>query len=151
VGSQLAFLANQFGLMQQQIVDQFTRALLLMVERCGELQRGQLGLIHEELEQLRQATREVQALQTQVAKLRPEAAAPLHQPAAALGLLRPNGRGSARPAPGTLPGTAPSPLSGGAPNGDIHAELSERIERLQEERQGRLQTVLQLLSSVMTS
>jgi hypothetical protein len=60
-------LMNQFGMMQQQMMDQFQSAMGMLVEMFGSLQREQMDLIRQELDQLREVTREVQELKSELA------------------------------------------------------------------------------------
>lgn len=60
--SVLVPLVNQFGLMQQQMLDQFQQAIATLVQMFGGLHRDQMELIREELDQLRDLTREFHAL-----------------------------------------------------------------------------------------
>jgi pSer/pThr/pTyr-binding forkhead associated (FHA) protein len=144
-------LAHQLALMQQQTADQFTRAMVMMIERFSELHREQVGLIHEELERLGRATREVQAMQAELTKSRPEAGAPVHPANGAGRPTRTEGGGTTR-LPSRAPGTAgSSSRSAGEGHKDMHALISERIERLQEERQGRWEAILRVLSNVVPS
>ncbi len=54
--------------MQQQMFDQFHQTLLIVAEMFTTLHKEQAGLVREELEQLRQLTRELNALQTEQAR-----------------------------------------------------------------------------------
>jgi len=65
-------LMNQFGLMQQQMMDQFQNAMGMLVEMFGSLQREQMDLIRQELDQLREVTREVQELKSELASFTQE-------------------------------------------------------------------------------
>jgi pSer/pThr/pTyr-binding forkhead associated (FHA) protein len=64
--SVLAPLVNQFGLMQQQMVDQFQQAMAMMFQMFGTMQRDQMELIREEFEQLRVLTEEIHALKKEL-------------------------------------------------------------------------------------
>ncbi|MDG3008117.1 FHA domain-containing protein [Paludisphaera mucosa] len=65
--SVLVPLMNQFGMMQQQMMDQFQNAMGMLVEMFGSLQREQMDLIRQELDQLRDVTREFQDLKAELA------------------------------------------------------------------------------------
>jgi hypothetical protein len=65
--SVLVPLMNQFGVMQQQMLDQFQSAMGMLVEMFGSLQREQMDLIRQELDQLREVTREFQELKAELA------------------------------------------------------------------------------------
>ncbi|WP_337176254.1 FHA domain-containing protein [Paludisphaera sp.] len=89
-------LMNQFGLMQQQMMDQFQSAMGMLVEMFGSLQREQMDLIRQELDQLREVTREVQDLKAELAsyaKEREEA--------------RASGAATAAPTPAVAPPVSP--------------------------------------------
>ena len=65
--SLLVPLMNQFGQMQQQMLDQFQRAISMIVQMFGTLHRDQMVTIREELDQLRDLTREFHALKLELA------------------------------------------------------------------------------------
>lgn len=65
--SVLVPLMNQFGIMQQQMMDQFQSAMGMLVDMFGSLQREQMDLIRQELDQLREVTREFQDLKAELA------------------------------------------------------------------------------------
>jgi pSer/pThr/pTyr-binding forkhead associated (FHA) protein len=62
-------LVNQFGLMQQQLMDQFQQTISMLVQMFGSLHRDQMDLIREELDQLRDLTKEFQALKLELASI----------------------------------------------------------------------------------
>ena len=62
-----AWLMNQFGQMQQQMLDQFQQAISVIVQAFGSLHRDQMVTIREELDQLRDLTREFQAIKLELA------------------------------------------------------------------------------------
>ncbi len=144
-------VVQQFGMMQQQMFDQFHQAMLAMVQMFGALHRDQMGLIREELNRLRDVTQELHSLQAELAAQAPPAAAP---PAATTNgtaaLAQPPAE---RPAPAA--GAGPKPEGGKAPaagpaapaaapqgDGTIHVWLSQRIAALEQERQTRWQKVM---------
>ena len=51
-------LVNQFGVMQQQMMDQFQQTISMLVQMFGSMHRDQMDLIREELDQLRDLTKE---------------------------------------------------------------------------------------------
>ena len=55
-------LMNQFGHMQQQMLDQFQQAIATLVQMFGTLHRDQMQTIREELDHIRDLTKEFQAL-----------------------------------------------------------------------------------------
>ena len=61
-------LVNQFGLMQQQMFDQFQQAMAMMVQMFGTMHRDQMEVIRAELDQLRELTEEFHALKNELAK-----------------------------------------------------------------------------------
>ena len=60
-------LLNQFGQMQQQMLDQFQQAISMIVQMFGTLHRDQMATIREELDQLRDLTREFHAIKLELA------------------------------------------------------------------------------------
>jgi len=64
--SVLVPLVNQFGLMQQQMVDQFQQAMAMMVQMFGTMHRDQMELIRVEFDQLRMLTEEFHALKKEL-------------------------------------------------------------------------------------
>jgi len=60
-------LMNQFGQMQQQMLDQFQQAISMIVQMFGTLHRDQMATIREELDQLRDLTREFHAIKLELA------------------------------------------------------------------------------------
>jgi pSer/pThr/pTyr-binding forkhead associated (FHA) protein len=60
-------LVNQFGLMQQQMFDQFQQAMSMMVQMFGTMHRDQMAVIREELDRLRELTDEFHALKKDLA------------------------------------------------------------------------------------
>jgi predicted component of type VI protein secretion system len=148
-GALLLPLANHFAVMQQQMFDQFTQAMLMMGQMFTQLHREQVSLLRDELERVRQITQDVARLQAEVAKSRPAAPEPVAGPPTAApaqpSAVPPAATGAA-PKPAPAP-PRPTPLPKGGPSAeDVHAVLFERIEALQQERQSRWQTILQLLS-----
>jgi pSer/pThr/pTyr-binding forkhead associated (FHA) protein len=65
--SMLVPLVNQFGLMQQQMFDQFQQAMAMMVQMFGTMHRDQMEVIRTELDQLRELTEEFHALKNELA------------------------------------------------------------------------------------
>lgn len=65
--SLLVSVVNQFGLMQQQMLDQFQQTISILVQTFGNLHREQMDTIREELDQIQQLTREFQDLKKELA------------------------------------------------------------------------------------
>jgi pSer/pThr/pTyr-binding forkhead associated (FHA) protein len=59
-------LIQQFGMMQQQMFDQFHQAMLAMFQMFGSLHRDQMKVVREELDRIRQLGQELQVLQVQL-------------------------------------------------------------------------------------
>ncbi len=63
-----ATVIEEFGRMQLQMVDQFQQALQLMFGMFSGMHQDQMGLIREELAQIRELTEEQRTLQTELAR-----------------------------------------------------------------------------------
>lgn len=61
-------LVNQFGLMQQQMFDQFQQAMSMLVQMFGKMHHDQMEVIRAELDRLHELTQEFQSLKDQLAK-----------------------------------------------------------------------------------
>jgi pSer/pThr/pTyr-binding forkhead associated (FHA) protein len=70
--SMLVPLVNQFGLMQQQMLDQFQQAMAMMVQMFGTMHHEQMEAVRAELDQLRDLTEEFHALKKELANRTPE-------------------------------------------------------------------------------
>ena len=66
--SMLVPLVNQFGLMQQQMFDQFQQAMAMMVQMFGTMHRDQMEVIRAELDRLHSLTEEFHALKNELAE-----------------------------------------------------------------------------------
>jgi hypothetical protein len=151
---------QQMATMQQQMFEQFQQAVTTMAQMFGALHREQMGLVREELDRLRDLTRELHGLRAELVGRPPAAALPPAATAgngalAAVGRLPheaevpgPDAAGGAPPRPGegarTGEGTA---ATGPAPpaDGNIHVWLSQRIAALEEERQTRWQKLMNVM------
>ena len=60
-------LVNQFGVMQQQMFDQFQQAMAMMIQMFGTMHREQMEVIRGELDQLHDLTEEFHALNKELA------------------------------------------------------------------------------------
>jgi len=148
--SVLVPLVNQFGIMQQQMLDQFQNAMGMLVEMFGSLQREQMDLIRRELDQLREVTREFQELKIELASLARDQNRPA-APSTAKTAPSPKPKPAADTAAASTPGQAeekpsrrPTPEPG-ADEGDVMLWLNQRIATLQEERESRWRKILKLL------
>ena len=65
--SLLVPLVNQFGVIQQQMFDQFQQAMAMMLEMFGTMHREQMELIRGELDQLHNLTEEFHSLKDELA------------------------------------------------------------------------------------
>jgi pSer/pThr/pTyr-binding forkhead associated (FHA) protein len=65
--SLLAPLISQFGLMQQQMFDQFQQAMSMVVQMFGTMHRDQMEVIRAELDRLHELTEEFHALKQELA------------------------------------------------------------------------------------
>jgi pSer/pThr/pTyr-binding forkhead associated (FHA) protein len=61
-------LVSQFGLMQQQMFDQFQQAMAMMVQMFGTMHRDQMEAVRSELSHLHELTEEFHALKNELAK-----------------------------------------------------------------------------------
>ena len=68
-------LVHQFGMMQQQMFDQFHQTMMMMFEGFAALHREQSGSIREEFDQVRKLSEEIEALRAETARLAEAAAA----------------------------------------------------------------------------
>ncbi len=160
VQSLLVPLAQQLGTIQQHMFEQFQQSMLMMFQMFGKLQREQMGVIRDEMDRLHELSREVLALQTELAKrpqpvgqvstLPPQVDRPRSAPAAAARAVpnsvatKPDSRSTAAPKPTTE--SKPLPLPQGQPEKDMHAWLSQRLATLQQEQQSGWQKIVSFLS-----
>ncbi|MGC8639431.1 MAG: FHA domain-containing protein [Isosphaeraceae bacterium] len=64
--SLLVSVVNQFGMMQQQMLDQFQQTISMLVQTFGNLHREQMETIRRELDEIRDLSREFQALKVEL-------------------------------------------------------------------------------------
>ena len=64
--SVLVPLVNQFGVMQQQMLDQFQQTISMLVQMFGSMHRDQMDRIREELDQLRDLTKEFHSMKIEL-------------------------------------------------------------------------------------
>ncbi len=146
-------LVHQFGMMQQNMLDQFHNTMMMMFEGFATLHREQASTIREEFEQVRKLSSEIEALRVETARLAKEAAS---KPTSSVPPRYPTpGNGhqqqapyQSRPLP-QLPGDsvkkANPPLPDGA-EGDIHAQLCLKLATIETERQTRWQKILAMMN-----
>jgi hypothetical protein len=152
-------MANHFVLMQREMCDQFIQTLLNLGRTLSDQQNEQFGIIWAELAELRQMTREIQTLQVESAKHSPRTGRPSLPRSGEARTPNRRGQGEARPhRKDKVDSSAATPTAAGPQNGespssngdhadeDLHAEISLRLEALQQERQGRWRSLLQLLT-----
>jgi pSer/pThr/pTyr-binding forkhead associated (FHA) protein len=128
-------MVQQLGLMQQQMFDQFNQTVMTMFQMFASLQRDQMGLVREELDEIRQLTAELQALQAELTNAPPAAEA------RDLGDRAGASSAAASPPPAAPADRPPPPAIGG----EIHALLSRRIADLERERQGHWQRIVHMV------
>jgi pSer/pThr/pTyr-binding forkhead associated (FHA) protein len=153
-------LVHQFGLMQQQMFDQFHQTMIMMFEGFAALHREQASSLREEFDQVRKLSEEIEALRRETARLAEEASRQADRPRPATnGHSMPTaskGRGAALPRPHDQAqaqaqaqaqpyqrATPPEPDR----EVDIHAQLCLRLSTIQTERQNRWQKILGMMSS----
>jgi hypothetical protein len=145
-------VTQQLGMIQHQMFEQFQQAMMMMFQMFGKLQQEQLGVIRDEMEHLRELSKEVLILQKELAKHpqgapnRPRSTGPAPGPRAA------SAAGPHKPVSPPAPDgkerapEKPLPLPHGQPAKDMHAWLIERLATLQEERQTRWQRIMSFLT-----
>ncbi len=145
-------LVHQFGMMQQNMLDQFHNTMMMMFEGFSALHREQAGTIREEFEHVRKLSAEIEALRAETARLAKEAAAkPQYRPNPA-GTANGNGQPSPRPfvpRPQIAADPIKKPNSPHLPDAevDIHAQLCAKLSNIETERQNRWQKILGMMTS----
>jgi pSer/pThr/pTyr-binding forkhead associated (FHA) protein len=159
-GALLVPVLQQFGLMQQQMMDQFQQSMQMVVQVFASMHRDQMGMLQQELDHIHRITKELNELQAEVRATRPGQPPPRRNgshprsstPPAALPPSAPNGN-SPQPKPDAAPAVRPvkstpeaaaaSAKTGPMPDmGDMHDWLNQRIVTLQKERESRWQKIL---------
>lgn len=139
----LPLLLQQFGLFQQQMLEQFQQSLMQMMQTFAQMNNDQMGLIREELAEIRRLNEE------------------LHEARQRLGpgpkeLPRSEKPPTPEPASATFPpmihafpiAPPPDPHAGepSPPAVDVHDWLSGRIANLEQQRQSVLQRALRKIT-----
>ncbi len=142
-------LVHQFGMMQQNMLDQFHNTMMMMFEGFAALHREQAASIREEFEHVRKLSDEIESLRTETAKLARESAArPLTtRPPQGQGVSSappPPANGHANPRP-FIP--RPQPARTDAEESDIHAQLCAKLSSIETERQNRWQKILGMMTA----
>jgi pSer/pThr/pTyr-binding forkhead associated (FHA) protein len=133
---------QQFGLFQQQMLDQFQQSLLLMLQTFAKMNSDQMELIREELAELRRLTQELHDARQQL-DATPKGSAPAATPATTAA------PGPSRPPTKPIPNTPSSPAHPSQPSPqdvDVHAWLSGRIATLENQREGVLKRVIRKIT-----
>lgn len=133
-------LVSQFSQMQQQMFEQFQQTLVMIAQMFGNLQREQMALIRQELEQIRELTRQLHALQSE--GMRPSASPQPAFPQAAA----PRSPTQSRNAKPAAPAAKAPTSSADYCDPGVHVWLHQRLSALQQERQSRWQKVLGILT-----
>jgi hypothetical protein len=133
-------ILQQFGLFQQQMLDQFQQSLMMMLQTFAKMSSDQMELIREELAELRQLTEDLREAKRQQ-DAAPVAAPTPHTPAATgVGLLPPV-EVNAAPAPPVMTPPGPAPA-----DADVHDWLSRRIADIENRREGVLKRVMRKIT-----
>ena len=175
--SMLVPLVNQFGLMQQQMFDQFQQAMSMLVQMFGKMHRDQMDVIRAELDRLHELTEELQSLKDELGKrAQPQsqpvpgskASSPLPSTFSARGNTpsekarpsatsdrTPSQRNALPPAPGQHQSAGSRSQLGPGDSGvgadtdkDTIIWLHQRIMSIQSERESRWQKILKFLPGV---
>ncbi|MGL4551164.1 MAG: FHA domain-containing protein [Gemmataceae bacterium] len=152
---QMLPLLQQFGMMQQQMMDQFQQTLLMMMQMVQKMHSDQIDLIRHEMEQLRQVTielneaREARDAAGRANVGRPAAPRPATPPPAPAQRSNRKAKRSGKPkGPRTpaLHAPAPPPPAGTPADADVHGQLADRISELEQRRQSLWQRIMGKLS-----
>lgn len=133
-------LVSHFAQMQQQMFEQFQQTLMMIAQMFGNLQREQMTLIRQELEQIQELTRQLLALQSEGMR---QPASPLPASAQAAAPRVPTPSPNSKP---TAPAAKADTHSAKLCDPDVHVWLHQRLTALQQERQSRWQKVLGILT-----
>ncbi len=146
-------LVQQFGAMQQQMFDQFHQTMMMMFEGFAALHRETSSSIRAEFDEVRKLSQEIESLRAETAKLAEATTLSIQQPAFQRVNQPPdpgrNGRADRpdeppKPAPPTFDKVVlPLPDS----HVDIHAQLCQRLNTIETERQSRWQKILGMMAA----
>jgi hypothetical protein len=159
-------LVQQFGLMQQQMFEQFHQAMMGMFQSFGAMYREQMTDLREELDEVRRLTQELQELQTEIQRREASGSktagtsAPSAEPALPERSTSTTKTKTRAHSPSKSRPTAAASASASARDEEpllrkppptksdvgVHSVLLERIHQLQNERQSRWQKILGLLN-----
>ncbi len=146
----VSMMFQQFGMMQQQMFDQFHQTMLMMFEGFAALHRESASTIREEFDRVRELSREIEELRAETAKLAEAAAKANERPKPVPNGFGPASGGDPRRLNPALPPFAPikKPTSPPPdPEIDVHAQLCLRLTTIQNERQNRWQKILGMMSN----
>ena len=144
-------LVQQFGAMQQQMFDQFHQTMMMMFEGFATLHRETSTSIREEFEEVRKLSQEIEALRAETARLAEATTMSFQQSALQAVELHQgspkNGHSETPQAPPRIqpPPRAIPPLPD--PQVDFHAQLCQRLNQIESERQTRWQKILGMMST----
>jgi pSer/pThr/pTyr-binding forkhead associated (FHA) protein len=146
----LAPVLQQIGEMQQQMIDQFHQSMMLILNAFGTVHRDTVGVLREELAELRNVTLELQELQTQAERTgrAPESPGRVATKSAPPGARTSHRQTGAEHDRSSSPRPRPAPASGPTPKPDddrVHLLLQTRIAELQRERQSRWRRIMSVL------
>ena len=133
-------LVSQFSQMQQQMFEQFQQTVVMMAQMFGNVQREQMALIRQELEQIQVLTRQLHTLQSE---RMPQSTSPRQVSSQAAAPTSPTPSLSWKPTASAAKADTPSAKPC---EPDVHVWLSQRLSALQQERQSRWQKVLSVLT-----
>jgi pSer/pThr/pTyr-binding forkhead associated (FHA) protein len=151
-------VVNQFGLMQQQMLEQFHQTMVMMAQVFGGLHRDQMATIREELNQLHRVTQELQALHVELARRPAEGGPKPGRPAEGVTAGPAGGAAAGGRAPAPEPAGAPPEAAPRGPRPSappplpppgaeaIHDLLRQRLAALEEERKSRWDKILRFLT-----
>ncbi len=140
-------LVQQFGAMQQQMFDQFHQTMMMMFEGFAALHRETSSSIREEFEEVRKLSQEIESLRAETAKLAEATTVSLQQSAFQKSEPRAgtpkNGHAVEGP---KIPPRAKVATALPDPHVDIHAQLCQRLNNIESERQTRWQKILGMMA-----